>query len=79
MYFFLIKISSNNRIGQFFDTSIYPNYKYLSIGGDAANNQAIHKILIGSPISHLQDVSLDKNRLKNTMKSLYTEAQDLEI
>ena len=25
------------------------------------------------------DVSLDKNRLKNTMKSLYNEAQDLEI
>jgi hypothetical protein len=25
------------------------------------------------------DVTLDKNRLKNIMKSLYTEAQDLEI
>jgi len=25
------------------------------------------------------DVSLDKARLKNTMKSLYSEAQDLEI
>ena len=25
------------------------------------------------------ELTLDKNRLKNTMKSLYTEAQDLEI
>ena len=25
------------------------------------------------------DVTLDKNRLKNTMKSLYNEAQDLEL
>ena len=25
------------------------------------------------------DVTMDKDRLKNTMRSLYTEAQDLEI
>ena len=50
-----------NRIGQFFDTSIYPNYKYLSIGGDAANNQAIYKMLIGTPISHFQEISQDNN------------------
>ena len=60
-YRWYLSLQDLDRMGQFFETGIYPNYKYLSIGGNAANNQAIHKILIGSPISHLQDVSLDKN------------------
>ena len=56
-----LSLQDLNRIGQFFDTSIYPNYKYLSIGGDAANNQAIYKMLIGTPISHFQEISQGNN------------------
>ena len=48
-------------MGNFLTLAYTPNYKFLSIGGDAANNQAIYKMLIGTPISHLQDISKEKN------------------
>ena len=60
-YRWYLSLQDLDRMGQFFETGIYPNYKYLSIGGDAANNQAIYKILIGSPISHLQDIFQEVN------------------
>ena len=60
-YRWYLSLQDLNRVGQFFETGIYPNYKYLSIGGTAANNQAIYKILIGSPISHLQDIQQHEN------------------
>ena len=60
-YRWYLSLQDLNRIGQFFDTGIYPNYKYLSIGGDAANNQAIYKMLIGTPISHFQEISQENN------------------
>ena len=39
-----------NRIGDFFTNSIYPNYKYFSVGGNGLKNQSIYKTLIGTPI-----------------------------
>ena len=41
-YRWYLSLQDLDRMGQFFETGIYPNYKYLSIGGDAANNQAIY-------------------------------------
>ena len=56
-----LSIQDLDRIGQFFVTGIYPNYKYLSVGGNSAHNQGIYKVIIGSPISYFQDVSENEN------------------
>jgi DNA repair exonuclease SbcCD nuclease subunit len=49
-----------------------------SVSDDIVNNSEDTLTILNKYVDEL-DVSLDKNRLKNTMKSLYTEAQDLEI
>jgi len=42
-----------NRMGQFFDTDDYPKYKYVNVGGNASNNPAIRKVLIGTKIKDI--------------------------
>ena len=49
-----------------------------NVSDDIVKNTEDTMTLLEKYIDDL-DVSLDKNRLKNTMKSLYNEAQDLEI
>ena len=49
-----------------------------NVSDDIVENTEDTMTLLEKYIDDL-DVSLDKNRLKNTMKSLYNEAQDLEI
>ena len=49
-----------------------------SVSDDIVNNSEDTLTILNKYVDEL-DVSLDKNRLKNTMKSLYTEAQDLEL
>ncbi len=49
-----------------------------SVSDDIVENSEDTLTILNKYVDEL-DVSLDKNRLKNTMKSLYTEAQDLEI
>ena len=60
-YRWYLSLQDLNRIGHFFETGIYPIYKYISVGGNSANNQAIYKTLIGTSIYHLQNISNDKN------------------
>ena len=48
-----------------------------SVSDDIVENSEDTLTILNKYVDEL-DVSLDKNRLKNTMKSLYTEAQDLE-
>ena len=62
-YRWYLSLQDLDRMGQFFETGIYPNYKYLSIGGNAGNNQAIYKMLIGTPISHMQDINTKNIRI----------------
>ena len=45
---------------------------------DIMNNTEDTLTLLDKYIDEL-DVTLDKDRLKNTMKTLYNEAQDLEL
>ena len=45
---------------------------------DIINNTEDTLTLLDKYIDEL-DVTLDKDRLKNTMKTLYNEAQDLEL
>jgi DNA repair exonuclease SbcCD nuclease subunit len=49
-----------------------------TVSDDIVNNSEDTLTILNKYVDEL-DVTLDKNRLKNTMKSLYTEAQDLEI
>ena len=49
-----------------------------TVSDDIVNNSEDTLTILNKYVDEL-DVTLDKNRLKNIMKSLYTEAQDLEI
>jgi hypothetical protein len=49
-----------------------------NVSDDIVNNTEDTMTLLEKYIDQL-DVTLSKDRLKNTMRSLYTEAQDLEI
>ena len=49
-----------------------------NVSDDIVENTEDTMTLLERYIDEL-DITLDKKRLKNTMKSLYTEAQDLEI
>ena len=42
-----------NRIGQFFSTDKYPQYKYYNVGGYSVKTPNIRKSLIGSNIKHI--------------------------
>ena len=52
--------------------------KGLLVSDDIINNTEDTLTLLDKYIDEL-DVTLDKDRLKNTMKTLYNEAQDLEL
>ena len=49
-----------------------------TVSDDIVENSEDTMTLLNKYVDELQ-VNLDKPRLKNTMKSLYTEAQDLEL
>ena len=49
-----------------------------NVSDDIVENTEDTMTLLNKYIDDL-DITLDKDRLKNTMKSLYNEAQDLEI
>ena len=50
-----LSIQDLNRIGEFFNTGNYPNSKYLSVGGNGSTKPSIYKIILGTPINHIQD------------------------
>jgi hypothetical protein len=49
-----------------------------NVSDDIVENTEDTMTLLEKYIDEL-DVTMDKDRLKNTMRSLYTEAQDLEL
>ena len=64
-----------------FDVKIIEDFSELdatNVSDDIVENTEDTMTLLEKYINEL-DVTLDKNRLKNTMKTLYNEAQDLEI
>ena len=64
-----------------FDVKIIEDFSELdasNVSDDIVENTEDTMTLLDKYINEL-DVTLDKNRLKNTMKALYNEAQDLEI
>ena len=64
-----------------FDVKIIEDFSELdatNVSDDIVENTEDTMTLLEKYINEL-DVTLDKNRLKNTMKALYNEAQDLEI
>ena len=56
-----LSLQDLNRIGEFFSTGNYPNYKYLSVGGTASENPSIYKITLGTPINDIQTSIDDKS------------------
>jgi hypothetical protein len=64
-----------------FEVKIIEDFSELdadNVSDDIVNNTEDTMTLLEKYIDQL-DVTLSKDRLKNTMRSLYTEAQDLEI
>ena len=64
-----------------FDVKIIEDFSELdatNVSDDIVENTEDTMTLLEKYINEL-DITLDKNRLKNTMKALYNEAQDLEI
>jgi predicted phosphodiesterase len=64
-----------------FDVKIIEDFSELdatNVSDDIVENTEDTMTLLEKYINEL-DVTLDKNRLKNTMKTLYNDAQDLEI
>ena len=64
-----------------FDVKIIEDFSELdatNVSDDIVENTEDTMTLLEKYINEL-DVTLDKNRLKNTMKTLYNEAQDLEL
>ena len=59
-----LSLQDLNRIGEFFNGNAYPNLRYISVGGNGITNQAIYKIIIGTPIKDiLQNTSLDDTQI----------------
>ena len=52
---FYLSLQDLSRIGYFFDGKDYPSSRYISVGGNGANNQAIYKALIGTSIQDILD------------------------
>ena len=48
-----LSLQDLNRIGQYFNKKIYPNYKYYSVGGNAVDNPGYYKAIIGTPINSI--------------------------
>ena len=64
-----------------FEVKIIEDFSELdasNVSDDIVENTEDTMTLLERYVDEL-DVNLDKNRLKNTMKSLYNEAQDLEL
>ena len=64
-----------------YDLKIIEDFSELdatNVSDDIVENTEDTMTLLEKYVDEL-DVTLDKNRLKNTMKSLYNEAQDLEL
>ena len=64
-----------------FDVKIIEDFSELdasNVSDDIVENTEDTLTLLDKYIDEL-DVTLDKDRLKNTMKTLYNEAQDLEL
>ena len=64
-----------------YDVKIIEDFSELdatNVSDDIVENTEDTLTLLDKYIDEL-DVTLDKDRLKNTMKTLYNEAQDLEI
>ena len=64
-----------------FDVKIIEDFSELdasNVSDDIVENTEDTMTLLEKYINEL-NVTLDKNRLKNTMKALYNEAQDLEL
>ena len=64
-----------------FEVKIIEDFSELdadNVSDDIVENTEDTMTLLEKYIDQL-DVTLSKDRLKNTMRSLYTEAQDLEI
>ena len=59
-----LSLQDLNRIGAFFNGGEYPNSRYISVGGNGITNQAIYKIIIGTPIKDiLKDNLLDNAQI----------------
>ena len=58
-----LSLQDLDRIGQFFSTGKYPNFKYYSVGGNGCKKQAIYKAVIGSPIT-IFPFTIDDNSLR---------------
>ena len=52
---FYLSLQDLSRIGYFFDGKDYPSSRYISVGGNGANSQAIYKTLIGTSIQDILD------------------------
>ena len=52
-----------NRIGEFFETGIYPIRKYVNVGGNGLNNHCMYDIHIGTMISDFIDLNDLKSRI----------------
>ena len=64
-----------------YDVKIIEDFSELdasNVSNDIVENTEDTMTLLDRYVDEL-NVTLDKNRLKNTMKSLYNEAQDLEL
>ena len=55
---FYLSLQDLSRIGDFFDGNQYPNSRYISVGGNGVNSQAIYKVLIGTAIRDILDPNL---------------------
>ena len=56
-----LSIQDLDRIGSFFSSGKYPNYRYCSIGGNGFEKPGIYKKIIGTPISSLKQLVIDSN------------------
>jgi Na+-transporting NADH:ubiquinone oxidoreductase subunit A len=58
---FYLTLQDLVRIGEFFNMEDYPNLRYISIGGNGIDNQAIYKVLIGTSIQDIIDSDLSND------------------
>ena len=56
-----LSLQDLNRVGEFFKTGTYNNYKYLSIGGNGSNKPAIYKYLIGTRVNDITKIESSEN------------------
>ena len=56
-----ISLQDLNRIGEFYQTGEYSNFRYVSVGGNAYDKVAIYKFLIGTSIYDIVKTDFDNN------------------